>query len=87
MRLFALRGAISVELNNAQDILDATSELMRQIMDRNALEPHNVVSDTGSFRSGAVDTDETYSFKLDKPGTYPYHCALHPRMVATIIVQ
>ena len=50
-------------------------------------EPHNVVSDTGLFRSGAVDTNETYSFKFDKPGAYPYHCALHPRMVATIIVQ
>jgi plastocyanin len=50
-------------------------------------EPHSVVSDTGSFRSGAVDTNETFSFKFDKPGTYPYHCALHPRMVATIIVQ
>jgi plastocyanin len=34
-----------------------------------------------------VDTNETFSFKFDKPGTYPYHCALHPRMVATIIVQ
>jgi chorismate mutase len=44
MRLFALRGAISVKLNNAQDILDATSELMQEIMDRNALEPRNVVS-------------------------------------------
>ena len=50
-------------------------------------EPHSIVSDTGLFRSGAVDTNESYSFKLDKPGTYPYHCALHPRMVATIIVQ
>jgi plastocyanin len=50
-------------------------------------EPHSMVSDTGLFRSGAVDTNETYSFKFDKPGTYPYHCALHPRMVATIIVQ
>ena len=50
-------------------------------------EPHSVVSDTGLLRSGAVDTNETFSFKFDKPGTYPYHCALHPRMVATIIVQ
>ena len=50
-------------------------------------EPHNVVSDTGLFRSGAVDTDETFSFKFDKPGTYHYHCAIHPRMVATIIVE
>ena len=44
MRLFALRGAVSVKLNNAQDILDATSELMREIMQRNALEPQSVVS-------------------------------------------
>jgi chorismate mutase len=44
MRLFALRGATSVKLNNAQDILDATSELMSEIMQRNALEPSMVVS-------------------------------------------
>jgi plastocyanin len=46
-----------------------------------------MVSDTDPFRSGAVDTNETYSFKFDKPGAYPYHCALHLRMVATIFVQ
>ncbi len=44
MRLFALRGAISVEHNDAQDILDATTELMQAIMDRNQLSPENVVS-------------------------------------------
>jgi plastocyanin len=35
-------------------------------------EPHSVVSDTGLFRSGAVDTNETFSFKFDKPGTYHF---------------
>jgi chorismate mutase len=44
MRLFALRGAISVPHNDAQDILDATTELMREIMQRNALDPESVVS-------------------------------------------
>ena len=44
MRLFALRGAISVERNDAQDILEATSRLMREIMQRNALGPESVVS-------------------------------------------
>jgi chorismate mutase len=44
MRLFALRGAISVNRNDAQDILDATTTLMRTIMERNALTPENVVS-------------------------------------------
>jgi chorismate mutase len=44
MRLFALRGAISVDRNDAQDILDATTTLMHAIMERNALLPENVVS-------------------------------------------
>ncbi|HEV3284996.1 MAG TPA: chorismate mutase [Solirubrobacteraceae bacterium] len=43
-RLFALRGAISVERNDAQDILDATTELMHAIMERNSLAPEKVVS-------------------------------------------
>jgi chorismate mutase len=43
-RLFALRGAIGVEHNDAQDILDATTELMQQIMARNSLTPQMVVS-------------------------------------------
>ncbi len=44
MRLFALRGAISVDRNDVQDILDATTELMQAIMQRNALVPEQVVS-------------------------------------------
>jgi plastocyanin len=50
-------------------------------------EPHSVVSDTGLFRSGAVDTNETFSFKFDKPGTYHFTCSIHPRMVGTITVE
>jgi len=44
MRLYALRGAISVERNDSQDILGATTELMQTIMERNALAPADVVS-------------------------------------------
>ena len=44
MRLFALRGAVSVERNDARFILEATTELMGEIMQRNALEPDSVVS-------------------------------------------
>jgi chorismate mutase len=44
MRLFALRGAISVERNDAEEILRATAELMAQILARNALAPERVVS-------------------------------------------
>jgi chorismate mutase len=44
MRLFALRGATSVDRNDAKDILDATTTLMQTIMERNALAPQDVVS-------------------------------------------
>ena len=50
-------------------------------------EPHTAVSDTGMFKSGGMDTNESFSFKFDKPGTYHYTCSIHPRMVGTIIVQ
>ncbi len=43
-RLYALRGAISVSQDDAREILDATTELMREIMERNELAPEHVVS-------------------------------------------
>lgn len=44
MRLFALRGAITVSANDKAEILSATTELMQAIVERNALAPANVVS-------------------------------------------
>jgi chorismate mutase len=44
MRLFALRGATNVESNDAQQILDATTELMHAIVERNELVTERVVS-------------------------------------------
>jgi plastocyanin len=50
-------------------------------------EPHTVVSDSGVFRSGALDTSESFAFKFEKPGTYHFTCSIHPQMVGTVIVQ
>jgi chorismate mutase len=44
MRLFALRGATSVAADERQAILDATSELMRELLDRNGLAAQDLVS-------------------------------------------
>jgi chorismate mutase len=43
-RLFALRGANSVERNEADAILEATDQLMRELMQRNAVAPDAMVS-------------------------------------------
>ena len=50
-------------------------------------EPHTVVSIDGLFRSGALDTNDSFSFRFDKSGSYRYTCSIHPQMVGTIQVQ
>ncbi|VVD65946.1 putative Amicyanin precursor [Pandoraea morbifera] len=52
-------------------------------------EPHTVTSasDPRAFASGALDTDGTFAFTFDKPGTYPYFCAIHPHMTGVIVVK
>jgi chorismate mutase len=44
MGLFALRGATSVESNDSEAILAATTALMQTIMERNDLRPEQVIS-------------------------------------------
>jgi len=49
--------------------------------------PHTVVSTEGVFKSRVLDTDESFSFTFDKPGTYPYFCSVHPKMTGQVIVK
>ena len=44
MRLIALRGATTVEANEAEAILHATEELMGELLDRNRLDSDSIVS-------------------------------------------
>jgi chorismate mutase len=44
VRLRALRGATTVERNQAEDILQATDELVREVLERNALRHEDLVS-------------------------------------------
>lgn len=48
---------------------------------------HTVTSNSGVFTSEALGTNGTYSFKFTTAGTYPYHCAIHPTMTGTVIVN
>lgn len=47
---------------------------------------HTVISDTGLFDSGELASGDSYSFTFTQAGTFAYHCAMHPGMVASIIV-
>jgi plastocyanin len=51
--------------------------------------PHTATntSKPKQFDSGALDTEDRYSHTFTEPGTYPYFCAVHPKMTAQIIVK
>jgi plastocyanin len=49
--------------------------------------PHTVVSTDQVFKSRVLDTDETFSFTFEKPGTYEYFCSVHPKMTGRVIVK
>ena len=48
---------------------------------------HEIASDNGAFATSPVlGGNATYSITLSTPGTYTYHCMIHPNMVGTINV-
>ena len=49
--------------------------------------PHTASSTDKKFNSGGLDTGDKFSFVFNDKGDYPYFCALHPQMKATIKVK
>lgn len=48
---------------------------------------HTAISDDNStFDTGLIQPGTRTSVKFDKPGTFAYHCSLHPFMKAQIVV-
>ncbi len=50
------------------------------------VQPHDVTADDGSFASGTVAPGATWSYEFDSPGTFTYHCQVHPWMKGTVVV-
>ncbi len=48
---------------------------------------HTITSNTGAFNSGVVDPGSTFTQTITAPGTYAYHCAIHPSMKGVVTVQ
>ena len=44
MAVRAVRGAVQVDRDDRDEVLDATAELVREVLDRNALTPDDLVS-------------------------------------------
>jgi plastocyanin len=47
---------------------------------------HQVVANSGAFASGQIAPTKIYAKRIDTPGTYNYHDALHPTLKGTVKV-
>ncbi|MEM7129833.1 MAG: G8 domain-containing protein [Chloroflexota bacterium] len=48
--------------------------------------PHTATANDGSFDSGTLGTNDTFSVTLSELGIYEYICTIHPSMVGSITV-
>jgi amicyanin len=49
--------------------------------------PHTIVENNKTFRTKALDTDDSYSFTFTTAGTFNYICGIHPFMMGKVIVK
>jgi plastocyanin len=49
-------------------------------------EEHTATFDDGSFDSGELAEGKLKSESFKQPGTYAYHCEIHPEMIGTVEV-
>jgi len=48
---------------------------------------HTLTLDDRSLDSMPIRAGTTFSFHIDSPGEYPFHCTIHPNMKGKIVVQ
>jgi plastocyanin len=49
--------------------------------------PHTATADGGAFDTSIVNPGQGSTITFSAPGSYPYHCSIHPDMHGTILVK
>ena len=68
--------------------LTVKAEQVIKVTNRDSVGHTVTADDNTSFESGLLGKDQSGSITAPaKPGSYPYHCAPHPNMKGTLIVE
>jgi plastocyanin len=59
------------------------------VLDNQGSAPHTATADDGAFDTGQVSGGDTSDpvTAPDEPGSYAFHCEVHPSMTATLTVE
>jgi plastocyanin len=49
--------------------------------------PHDATADSDAWQTETLDEDESEAITFDDPGTFTYHCSIHPDMKASLTVR
>ncbi|KKT96922.1 MAG: Metal-binding protein [Candidatus Collierbacteria bacterium GW2011_GWC2_45_15] len=50
--------------------------------------PHSVTSDTGTFDSGLIEAGQPIDMEgPSEPGSYPFHCSIHPEIKGVLTIE
>jgi chorismate mutase len=77
-RIHGIRGATTVERNDPQEILDATDELLRALIDANDLQPDDIVS---AFFTVTNDIDAAFPARAAEDFGWNIVALLHAREI------
>ena len=87
----ASRPAAAVRIDNFRfEPKDLTIQIGTTVTWTNADDVPHTASSKGEaqvFDSGAMDTDDTFSFTFSKAGKYEYFCKIHPHMTGMVTVK
>jgi plastocyanin len=48
---------------------------------------HTATRNGGGFNSGRLGPGKEFAVRFNRPGTFRYHCTIHPEMRGKIVVQ
>ena len=49
--------------------------------------PHTATADNKFFDTDRLENGDSHRITFDKPGTFSYHCSIHPYMKGTVTVK
>jgi Tol biopolymer transport system component/plastocyanin len=90
---FKLHATVSIGDNFYEPPTVSVAAGTKVVWKNNGFSAHSVTSDTGAFdsspscpSSGCMAPGTTFSFKFNAPGSFAYHCRLHPGQRGTVTV-